>query len=63
MPEDRGHRFAVELNEAGGDQFWLFQRPMCAKQPRRYWRRRLTLLSGALADRLAIENAAVEIDK
>ena len=28
---DRGHRFAVELNEAGGDQFSLFSAPYVRK--------------------------------
>jgi hypothetical protein len=32
------------------------------KQPRRYLRRRLALLGGSLADRLAIEDATFKID-
>jgi hypothetical protein len=37
--------------------------PPLGKQPLRYGRRRLPLLCGPLADRLAIENTAFKIDK
>jgi hypothetical protein len=63
LTEDRGHRFAVELNEAGGDQFSLFSAPYVRKAAAAVLAPASDASCGALADRLAIENAAVEIDK
>jgi hypothetical protein len=58
----RYDRLAVELNKAGGDQFAVLPATQVSKQPRRYGHGRLALLGGPLADRLAIEDAALEID-
>jgi hypothetical protein len=58
----RRNRLAVEFNEAGGDQLAVPPATPVSKQPRRYGRRGLSLPCGPLADRLAIEDAALKID-
>ena len=56
---DQADRPAVELDDAFGNQFQASPPAHMAKQPR--WRRRLMLLGGALANLLAIEDAALTI--
>jgi hypothetical protein len=51
-----------ELKKAGGDQPAVLPATQVSKQPRRYGRRRLAFLGDPLADRLAIEDAALKID-
>jgi hypothetical protein len=58
----RCYQLTVELNKAGGDQLAVHPATRVTKQSGRYGRRRLSLLGGPLADRLAIEDAALNID-
>ncbi len=60
---NRGNRLAVELNKAVGDQLAILPATQVGKQSRRYRRRRLTFLSGPPADRLAVKDASLKIDK
>jgi hypothetical protein len=58
----RYDRLAVELNKTGGDQFAVCPATQVSKQPRRCGRWRLAFLRDPLADRPAIEDAALKID-
>jgi hypothetical protein len=56
------NRLAVELDEAGGDQFPFFPATHMSEQPGWNWNWRLTLLGGALPERLAVEDPVLKID-
>jgi len=59
---DRRHRLAVELNKTVGNQLAVPPAAEVSKQPRWDGGRRLAFFAGPLADRLAIEDAALKID-
>lgn len=58
----RCNRLTIELDETDGDKFAVPPAAQVREQPGWYGRWRLALFGGPLADRLAVEDAALEVD-